>query len=378
MRNRFIKRLLIFVFVLVSFIQYSAFAVESRDNSLPVVSAKSAVLIDRLSGDVIYDKNKDERLPMASTTKIMTALVAIENCDIDSIVTVSAEAVGVEGSSLYLKENSSLTMRDLLYGLLLQSANDAAEQIALEVSGSVCDFVELMNKKASELGLRDTHFTNPHGLPSEEHFTTAHELAIITSAAMNNSLFCEIVSSERKTITIDGEERLLVNHNKLLSSYDGAVGVKTGFTKTSGRCLVSSAERDGVSIIAVTLDAPDDWRDHSEMLDYGFSVITRRCVAQARKIYFDLPIISGNCSSVRCSNRDAVFLTLKDDSKISIRIESDRFFPAPVNIGDALAQAVVSIDGKDVVYVPLYAEHSVEKIEGKLSLRDRILKLFGK
>ena len=212
---------------------------------------------------------------MASTTKIMTALVAIENCPIDKMVTVSPEAVGVEGSSVYLKANEKISMESLLYALLLSSANDAAAAIAYEVAGGIPEFAELMNEKAKSLGLENTHFANPHGLDDAEHYTTARELALIARAALENETFSKIVSTKKKTISIhDGEEsRLLVNHNRLLFEYDDVVGVKTGYTKKCGRTLVSAAEKDGVHLIAVTLSDGNDWVDHRAMLDYGYEKI---------------------------------------------------------------------------------------------------------
>ena len=209
---------------------------------------------------------------MASTTKIMTALVAIESSPLDKNVMISDMAIGTEGSSLYLKKGEIMSMSDLLMGLMLRSANDAAAAIAYEISGSIEAFADKMNEKAASIGVTDTHFTNPHGLDDENHYTTAADLAIITAEALKNDTFLEIVSTEKCIIkNFDGEARLLTNHNKLLSLYDGAIGVKTGFTKKSGRCLVGAAERDGMRLIAVTINAPDDWNDHEALFDFGFS-----------------------------------------------------------------------------------------------------------
>lgn len=246
------------------------------------LSAESAVLIDANSGNVLYSKNHTERMEMASTTKIMTALVAAESFDSKKTVRVSPEAVGVEGSSVYLYEGEQITMEELLYSLLLQSANDAATAIAIAVAGSVEEFADMMNARASEMGLDNTHFTNPHGLSDNEHYTTAYDLAIIASHALKNETVREIVSTYKKTIPIDSRcnPRTLVNHNKMLRLYDGAIGVKTGFTKRAGRCLVSAAERDGLTLIAVTLNAPDDWRDHTQMLDFGFDSYESLLIAE--------------------------------------------------------------------------------------------------
>lgn len=265
------ERIAIFtVFLLLLFILYSITISSAGALS---VSAKSAALYNPTTKSFLYTKNADIPLPMASTTKIMTALVAIENCPLEKEVLVSDKAIGTEGSSLYLKSGEILTMCDLLMGLMLRSANDAAAAIAYEISGSIEGFADKMNEKAAELGLSNTHFTNPHGLDDEKHYTTAKELALIAAAALENDTFRQIVSSKKCTIkNSDGEVRLLINHNKLLNMYDGAIGVKTGFTKRSGRCLVGAAERNGTTLISVTINAPDDWRDHTALFDYGFQI----------------------------------------------------------------------------------------------------------
>ena len=344
------------------------------------VSAESAVLIEAESGEILFEKNCEQRLPMASTTKIMTALVVIEQGNTDRVVEVAPEAVGVEGSSMYLKAGEKLTVKELLYGLMLESANDAATALAYSVSGGTEEFAALMNERARKLGTRNTHFTNPHGLDDEEHYTTAHDLAMITREAMKNELFCEIVSTHNKTVPLNGEEgiRSLVNHNRLLKTYEGAVGVKTGFTKRSGRCLVSAAERGGVRLIAVTLNAPNDWEDHKRMLDLGFDTLERISVAEPRQIFYDLPVVGGVSPSVRCSNRDFFSAVLPKGSRVVTRIEADRYFPAPVNIGDALARAVFYADGEEIGSIPLFAEHSVAESDEKPSLFERILRLFGR
>lgn len=274
MKNPKERIIILTVFLVLIFILYTT--VVSSADSLSL-SAKSAALYDSSSKSFLYTKNADVRLPMASTTKIMTALVAIESCPIDKDVLISDKAIGIEGSSLYLKKGEIMPMCDLLLGLMLRSANDAAAAIAYEISGSIEAFCDKMNEKAKELGLTDTHFTNPHGLDDEEHYTTARELALIAAAALENDTFREIVSSKKSTVTnSDGEVRLLINHNKLLNMYDGAIGVKTGYTKRSGRSLVGAAERDGNSLISVTINAPDDWNDHKILLDYGFKKLEKQ------------------------------------------------------------------------------------------------------
>ena len=247
------------------------------------VSASSAVLIEAESGDVIYEKDAHTRRGPASTTKIMTSLVAVEHLPLDKVVTVNENAVGVEGSSAYLYAGEKVTAETLLYALMLRSANDAAAAIAYEVAGGIEEFAALMNEKAAALGLSDTHFENPHGLDADGHYTTAYDLAMIARAALENDTIRKIVGTKTYSAKMDGSDatRVFHNHNKLLFSYGDIIGVKTGFTKKCGRTLVSAAERDGVTLIAVTLDDGDDWRDHRVLLDEGFSLYERVTLCRA-------------------------------------------------------------------------------------------------
>ncbi len=347
----------------------------------PEISAKSAILIDADSGTVIGAKNPDSKMSMASTTKIMTALVAIENADITKTVSVSPCAVGVEGSSVYLYEGERLTLEDLLYAMLLESANDAAAAIAIEVGGSIEDFAELMNKKATTMGLECTHFTNPHGLDNENHYTTARELAKIASEAMKNETFRRIVSTYKKTIPLNETEgvRLLINHNKLLKNYDGAVGIKTGYTKKSGRCLVSAAERDGVNLICVTLSAPDDWKDHQTLLDYGFSTYESRLLCEDGDFKYTLPIVGGDKEFVTVTNKGELRVTLpKNAPEIKSTVELFPFEYAPIVEGEIIGRVIYSSGGKTVAEMPLYAKFSSDRIVYKRSLIDKITSFFYK
>ena len=235
----------------------------------PQVSAKSAALLDGTTGECLYEKNGDQRALIASTTKIMTGLLVCEAGDLGRTVTVPETAAGTEGSSMYLKSGETLTRRELLYGMMLHSGNDAALTLAISVSGSEAAFVRQMNWRACALNLTQTHFANPHGLDSGENYSTALDLARLAQAALQNEQFRAVVST--KTITCAG--RTLTNHNKLLWRYDGCIGVKTGYTRHAGRILVSAAERGGRMLIAVTISDPDDWRDHVSLLDYGFAVL---------------------------------------------------------------------------------------------------------
>ena len=344
------------------------------------VSAQSAIVVEAETGRVIWAKNAHASLPMASTTKIMTALVALENADPAKTVSISPDAVGIEGSSVYLYEDERLSLEDLLYAMLLESANDAAAAIAIEVGGSIERFSEMMNAKAKELGLERTSFANPHGLDDPEHYTTAAELAKIAVAAMKNESFCSIVSTYKKTIPLNETEgvRLLINHNKMLSRYDGAVGIKTGYTKKSGRCLVSAAERDQVKLICVTLNAPDDWNDHSTLLDYGFSVCESRTLCEARGFSQEIPVVGGDSDRVTVNNSDALRITVPNTlPQILCTVELPRFLYAPIEEGEAVGYLTYTVNGRLLARVPLRAEGTVNQIIYKKSLWERLLS-FGK
>ena len=279
---------------------------------MPEVSAEAAALCDAVSGRILCGKNETRRLPMASTTKVMTALVTLESLPLTAVIRIPKEAVGVEGSSVYLRAGDAYTVEALLYALLLQSANDAAAALAYAVAGSLPAFAEKMNHRAAELGLSDTHFVTPHGLDDPEHYTTAADLAKIAAAALENPDFARIVSTRRYLFTTVDHTlpRALVNHNKMLILYDGAVGVKTGFTKKSGRCLVSAARRDGLLLVSVTLNAPSDWNDHKKMLDYGFAEYESRVLAAPGELTISLPLFNtdGECF---VTNRDEIRMTLR-------------------------------------------------------------------
>ncbi len=328
--------------------------------SLPTTSARAAILMDQY-GQVLYAYNADAALPMASTTKIMTALVALESGDVTQAVKIPSAAVGVEGSSAYLIAGEEMSLLTLLYALMLESANDAAVAIAIAIDGSVEKFADRMNEKAVQLGLSATHFVNPHGLDHEEHYTSAHDLALLTAAALENETFAKIVSTVRYSAPVEGGEsvRSFVNHNRLLREYEGCVGVKTGYTKRTGRCLVSAARRNGITLIAVTLGDPNDWQDHRRMLDYGFSVCASALLANRGALSYTVPVVGGEAKQVVCSSNEEVTLTLPAGTKAELRIELPRFVYGGVRQGDRMGRAVWTVNGRVAAEVPLYAETTV-------------------
>ena len=258
---------------------------------LPVgaISAEKAIVMDGVSGRVLFEKNPDQRSLIASTTKIMTALVVCEQCNVLDRMRIPEEAVGIEGSSMYLREGEVLTLQELLYGLMLSSGNDAAVALAIYCGGTVEGFAEMMNDRARSLGLTGTHFENPNGLDSPGHYSTARDLAVLTACAMENPIFAQTVST--KCVRIG--DRFLRNHNKLLWRAEGAEGVKTGYTKAAGRILVSSASREGRRIIAVTLNDPDDWQDHEALLNRAFRDYSLRQIVKAGEPVGTLEVAGG-------------------------------------------------------------------------------------
>lgn len=312
---------------------------------LPVagaLSAKAAVVIDADTGEVLYTHNADTRLPMASTTKIMTALVALGEGDLDRTYTVKKEYTQVEGTSIYLREGETLTLRDTLYGLLLESGNDAAVAIAGECGGQTA-FLRKMNDRAAALGLTNTHFDNPNGLPSADHYTTAHELAIITAEAMRDPVFRQIVST--KTYSVG--QRTFTNHNRLLSMYEGAIGVKTGYTKAAGRCLVSAAERNGRTLIVVTLNDPDDWNDHIALFDQCFAQYTPVTLHEAGDTVTQLQVFGGDVDTVPLIARNTVtaYLLPGERERIQTVRYGERICYAPVVQSASAGRVEYRLDG---------------------------------
>ncbi len=344
------------------------------------VNAKAAVLLEADSGRVLYEQHAHTRLPMASTTKIMTALVVLEQCDLRATVAVDERAVGVEGSSVYLYPGELLTVEQLLYAVLLSSANDAAAALAYEVAGSIEGFAALMNRKAAEIGVRNTHFQNPHGLDADGHYTTAYDLAVITAYALQNEDFLRIVSTQKKVIPLREQQgaRVLRNHNKLLAAYQGCIGVKTGFTKKSGRCLVSAAERDGVRLVCVTLDCPDDWRTHKELLDMGFATYERVDLADANAYMACLPVVGGAQTQIYLQTDAAVSVTLpRERGEIACKIVAHHLVYAPISPGQYLGEAIWMLDGEEIARAPLYAMYGVPQKKVRRTLLDRILALIN-
>ena len=321
------------------------------------VSAEKAILLDAVSGRVLYEKNADAQSLIASTTKIMTALVVCEQCNVLDRMRIPKEAVGIEGSSMYLKEGEVLTLQELLYGLMLSSGNDAAVALAIYCGGTVEGFAELMNDKARILGLKNTHFENPNGLDSPGHYSTARDLAVLAAYAMENPIFAKTVST--KSIRVG--ERYLTNHNKLLWRVEGADGVKTGFTKAAGRILVSSATRDSRRLIAVTLNAPGDWQDHTVLLNDGFARYAVRNIVRKGQLVGTVEVEGGeNCRVQLLAAADFDF-SLSQEENPQLMVPGTGFVYAPVTEGAEAGFAYVLIDGNAVGKVPLIYGQTIEQ-----------------
>ncbi len=354
-----------------------AIALSFRVNASELsVSAKAAVLINGKSGEIIYSKNCDKKLSMASTTKIMTALILCEYGNFNKEVVVTAEMLKVEGSSMGLLPGDKVTLKDLLYGLMLSSGNDAANVIAFTIGGSLNGFVEIMNEKARELELTSTHFETPSGLDGENHYTTAYELALLTQYAMQNPEFKQAVATEKATLNYGDPpyKRTLKNHNKLLKTYEGAIGVKTGFTKKSGRCLVSAAERGGKFLIAVTLNASNDWQDHKTMLDYGFSAIKQTEYIPLTDSC-SIPIINGKSESLTV-NIESLTVNSVEIGNIECKIYLPQFLYAPINKGDIVGKAVYSMNGNVLAEKLFKAPIDIDTLPIKESVSDAIFYNF--
>ncbi len=325
----------------------------------PDISASGAVLISADTGEIIYSVNCDEKLPMASTTKIMTTLLCLESGNLYEEFTVDSEAIKVEGSSMGLKEGDIVTKYALCCGMLLPSGNDAANAAAVKVAGSIEAFVGMMNDRACDLGLSRTYFATPSGLDGEGHGSSAYDMAMLAREALKNETFREICSSESIKLSFGNPpyDRWLSNTNKLLTMCDGVYGVKTGFTDEAGRCLVSACERDGKELICVTLNDKNDWNDHISMYEYGFGVTENHELDIPEQ--FELDLVGAEEESVFVSaHNEPVTVTVSeyDAEDFSFEILSSPFIYAPVKSGEQLAELRILYEGREVTRIPLAAD----------------------
>lgn len=324
-------------------------------------SAKSAVLIERGTGMVLLKCNENQPLPMASTTKVMTALMALEKGNLDEVVTVGRNAYGVPGTSIYLSLGEQITLRDLLYGLMLASGNDAAVAIAEHIGGDVDAFCRMMTERAAELGCENTVFVNPNGLPVDGHHTTAYDLALIAREAMNHELFREIVSTRRASIPWEGRSynRILNNKNRLLSEYEGATGIKTGYTRAAGRCLVFGAKRDGLEVIGVVLNCGDWFNEAKRLMDLGFERYEQFTALGAGETVRVLPVKEGTQEAAYICAAGELSAPVPRGEIPALEYDIPDELTAGMSLGEQVGEARILLDGKTLASVPLVLTESL-------------------
>lgn len=349
------KKTLLFIFFNIILI-FAGTKVSALD-----LSAQSAVLYEPITKRFFYEKNAEIVRPLASTTKIVTAITALENGNLDDMVTVSKKAADTEGSSIWLSEGENISLKDLIYGMMLASGNDAAVAISEHIAGDTDKFSVLMNNIAKKVGATSSNFTNPSGLDIGNHVTTAKDLAKITAYALENETFRKIVATKSYVIPWQGHEwdRNIKNHNKLLWNYEGCIGVKTGFTKKAGRCLVSAAQRDGVVLIAVTLNAPNDWDDHTKLFDYGFSQLKLKKVVQKGSVVGEISVLNGEKNKVNCVLSEDYVVPATDNDIISIKNVLNQNITAPVSKKNIAGFTEVYLNNSKIDEIPIIVTESV-------------------
>lgn len=376
MRMRFIARLralaVLALCAVMTFLNGGASAEEEVDTS-----ARAAVLIERSTGMVLLAHNENEPLPMASTTKIMTALLALEKGNLDDVVTVGRNAYGVPGTSIYLNLGEHITLRDLLYGLLLASGNDAAVAIAEHIGGSVEAFCAMMTERAAELGCENTAFVNPNGLPAEGHHTTAYDLALIAREAMKNEIFREIVSTRRASIPWEGRsyDRILNNKNRLLTDYEGAMGIKTGYTRAAGRCLVFGARRDGLEVIGVVLNCADWFDEAARLMDLGFERYEGFTALSAGETVRELPVTDGRQAAARICAGGDLTAAVPRGAIPTLEYDLPGTLPAGLEMGETVGEARIMLEGRTLASVPLVLTESLVPRDYAFEL-ERALRLW--
>lgn len=345
---------------------FTAVAAEDR---FPNVSAQSAVVLDCSSERLLYEKNGDKRMKIASTTKIMTAILILENCDLDEIVEITTEHYA-EGSSMYLREGEKVSVRDLLYGLMLMSGNDAALALAYHCSGGPDSFADLMNVKASEIGMTNSSFRNPNGLDTEGHYSTAKDMAILASYCMKNDDFRKIVGTKGGSFA----GRYMTNNNKLLHRLEGCTGLKTGYTKSAGRCLVSSVSRDGRETVVVTLNAPNDWNDHTLLHNRAFDAYDKQVVGLSGMACTDIPVQNGKSPRVKLNYSEDCIVWIADGEKVETKIYADRFVYAPVRAGEYAGEMRIYINESETCRVPLVFSADIDEVVKETGLFARFIR----
>lgn len=348
----------------------------SRITPVIAESRSSEIVIEASSGRVLYGNNIDTRLPMASTTKIVTALVILEQMNPDSVIAIPSKAVGVEGSSIYLKANDKWKVKDLLYGLMLRSGNDAASALAIACGGSVEGFAKMMNAKATSIGLTNSNFTNPHGLHEDNHYTSAYDLAMLTREAMKYNLFREIVSTKTYAYSnSDNIRSIFVNKNKMLNCYSGANGVKTGYTKAAGRCLVSSAKRNNMQLITVTLNCNNMWGESMRIMNESFDKFRMFEVLQEGEMIGEATVTNSRRRTTMLTSHESFYYPISHDELANLVYETDFIvLKAPVKEGEIAGQIKIYLNNHLIFKTNAY---TIESINDK-GVRDHLRDLVDK
>ena len=337
--------------------------VVSPADPLQKLTARSAIVMDAATGQVLYERDIDTRRYPASTTKMMTLIVALEHGKLDDIVTVGKNAEGVEGSTLWLVQGDKIPLGELLAGMMMHSGNDATVAVAEHIAGSVPAFVEMMNEKATEIGAYNTHFVNPNGLPDEKHYTTAFDLAKIAAYGYSLPHFEEIVSTQETIYDwVKDPAKKLRNENQMLWLYRGANGVKTGYTEAAGRCLVSAARRDGMQLVAVVLDSYYMWNDSIALLDYGFHSVQPKTLVKKGEVVTKVDVADGRHDEVELIAAESLVVAEKngESAKVEKKVEVPNDVAAPIKKGDVIGKVVCYYDGKRQGSINLLAAQDVE------------------
>lgn len=332
-------------------------------DALPNVTATSAIVIEASTGHVIYSRNAEQRMFPASTTKMMTLIMALESGRMDEIVTVGPNADGAEGSTLWLNAGENIPLRELLYGMIMVSGNDAAIAIAEHLDGTVYQFAEHMNKKAAEIGAKNTHFTNPHGLPDDNHYTTAHDLALLAAYGYKLAEFENIVTAKEVSYGwIHDFPKIFRSENQMLWLYRGGNGIKTGYTDKAGRCLISAAKRDGIQIIAVVLDSEYMWNDSILLLDYGFNNVKFEKLVKADEVVKNIPVMSGRKKSVQVKTTGEIVMPIfGNDEPYQVVYDLPKVLNAPVTNGQKVGKVRVMYGDKEAAAVDIIATADIEQ-----------------
>jgi len=373
------KKVICFILIISAILSVNLFNNKIECNAY---YSKASVVIESSSNRVLNEHNKDERLAMASTTKIMTALIVLENCEnLEEEVKVDDRSVGIEGTSIYLKKGETLTVKELLYGLMLASGNDASMALAYHIGkGNLEDFVKLMNDKAQELNLQNTYFANPHGLDAENHYTSAYDLAVITSSAMKNSDFKEIVSTKFMQITghKDVGNRYLRNKQRLLKTLEGCTGVKSGFTDNAGRCLVTSCERDGMEVISVVLNCPNMFEESERLINDAFKEYKMVEILEPYSYITNIPVNEGEFESVKVYSMKGFKYPLKEIEVTDIYVEKElpEILDAPVEKEKEIGKIKVFFNKEQIFEENIYTMEEINSVDIKDKVKDIIDKWF--